>query len=70
MTDILSSTNKDAVRAHRWRVPTPGQQLGLGEAGLDPSNVCSVDSLLGDGTLLTVLGYHVFDGRVRYQDAF
>jgi uncharacterized surface protein with fasciclin (FAS1) repeats len=46
-----------------------GQALGLGKAGLNPSNVCSVDSILGDGTLLTILGYHVIDGRVAYKDA-
>ena len=37
-------------------------QLGLGKKGLNPHNVCEVDKLLGEGTLLTVLGYHVIDG--------
>ena len=44
--------------------------LALGVAGgLNASNVCSVDSLLGKDTLLTVLGYHVIDGKVTARQA-
>jgi uncharacterized surface protein with fasciclin (FAS1) repeats len=47
-----------------------GRALGLGDAGLNPSNICAVDSILGNGTLLKILAYHVYeDGAVRYRTA-
>jgi uncharacterized surface protein with fasciclin (FAS1) repeats len=47
-----------------------GQGLGLGQAGVNASNVCSVDSLLGEGTLLDILSYHVFAGdKIWYKEA-
>ncbi len=46
-----------------------GTALGV-KGGLTPENVCTVDSLLGEGTLLDVLSYHVFDGgKVWYKQA-
>ena len=69
VVDILVSPDKTLFAPTDFAFRQLGQALGLGTAGLNPSNVCSVDSLLGDGTLLTILGYHVIDGRVAYRDA-
>jgi uncharacterized surface protein with fasciclin (FAS1) repeats len=69
VVDILVSPDKTLFAPTDFAFRQLGQALGLGKAGLNPSNVCSVDSLLGDGTLLTILGYHVIDGRVAYRDA-
>lgn len=47
-----------------------GQALELGAAGLNTDNVCSVDKLLGEGTLLDILSYHVFAGdKIWYKEA-
>jgi uncharacterized surface protein with fasciclin (FAS1) repeats len=69
VTDILSSPDKTLFAPTDGSFRRLGQALGLGPKGLNPHNVCDVDSLLGDGTLLTILGYHVIDGRVSYADA-
>lgn len=69
VTDILSSPDKTLFAPTDGAFQRLGQQLGLGKKGLNPHNVCDVDTLLGDGTLLTILGYHVIDGRVSYKDA-
>jgi uncharacterized surface protein with fasciclin (FAS1) repeats len=46
-----------------------GNALGV-KGGLTPQNVCTVDELLGEGTLLTVLQYHVYgEGKVWYKQA-
>ncbi len=46
-----------------------GKALGVRD-GLTPQNVCTVDSLLGEGTLLNVLTYHVFVGdKIWYKEA-
>jgi transforming growth factor-beta-induced protein len=46
-----------------------GRQLGLGRAGLNPSNICATDSILGAGTLEDILKYHVLPARVTYRQA-
>jgi uncharacterized surface protein with fasciclin (FAS1) repeats len=69
VTDILSSPDKTLFAPTDRAFQRLGQQLGLGKKGLNPHNICDVDKLLGEGTLLTVLGYHVIDARVSYQDA-
>jgi uncharacterized surface protein with fasciclin (FAS1) repeats len=47
-----------------------GQNLGLGSAGIDSSNVCSVDEVLGvKGALFTILGYHVVTPKIWYKQA-
>ena len=69
VVDILVSPDKTLFAPTDFAFRQLGQALGLGNKGLNPSNVCSVDSILGDGTLLTILGYHVIDGRVAYRDA-
>ena len=69
VVDVLSSPDKTLFAPTDAAFRRLGESLGLGNAGLNPGNVCSVDSLLGDGTLLTILGYHVIDGRVAYRDA-
>jgi len=38
-------------------------QTALGIAEPDPSATCAVDSIFGEGTLFTILAYHVTDGR-------
>lgn len=43
--------------------------LGLGKDGLTAANVCAVDSLLGEGTLFTILGYHVTTPKIWYKQA-
>ena len=44
--------------------------LGLGKNGITAANVCAVDDLLGEGTLNTILTYHVFGGgKVWYKQA-
>jgi uncharacterized surface protein with fasciclin (FAS1) repeats len=46
-----------------------GKALGVKD-GLTPANVCTVDDLLGAGTLLEVLSYHVFSGdKIWYKEA-
>ena len=37
---------------------------------MNADNVCSVDSLLGEGTLFDILSYHVFAGdKIWYKEA-
>lgn len=43
--------------------------LGLGPAGITKDNVCAVDSLLGKGTLQTILTYHVTTPKIWYGQA-
>jgi uncharacterized surface protein with fasciclin (FAS1) repeats len=43
--------------------------LGLGKDGLTAANVCAVDDLLGEGTLFTILGYHVTTPKIWYKQA-
>ncbi len=43
--------------------------LGLGKQGLTASNVCAVDDLLGEGTLETILTYHVTTPKIWYGQA-
>lgn len=69
VTDILSSPNKTLFAPTDAAFRRLGEALGLGRFGLNPGNVCTVDSLLGDGTLLTILGYHVYDGKVPARQA-
>jgi uncharacterized surface protein with fasciclin (FAS1) repeats len=69
VVDVLSAPNKTLFAPTDAAFRRLGEALGLGNAGLNPSNVCTVDSLLGDGTLLTVLGYHVIDGKVNASAA-
>lgn len=38
-------------------------QIALGISAPSPELTCAVDDLFGEGTLLTVLAYHVTDGR-------
>ena len=68
VTDILASPDKTLFAPTDRAFRKLGEALGV-DGGLRPKNVCSVDTLLGDGTLLTVLGYHVIDDRVTYREA-
>ena len=43
--------------------------LGLGPDGITKDNVCAVDSLLGEGTLATILTYHVTTPKIWYGQA-
>ena len=42
---------------------TLNDALDLGLPGTSPEVTCAVDSLLGEGTLFTVLAYHLTEGR-------
>ena len=68
VTDILASPDKTLFAPTDRAFRRLGEALGV-PGGLRPSNVCDVDSLLGAGTLLTILGYHVIDDRVTYREA-
>jgi uncharacterized surface protein with fasciclin (FAS1) repeats len=48
-----------------------GKALGLGDAGINASNVCKVDEVLKlDGALATILTYHVYaEGKVGFDKA-
>ncbi len=69
VVDVLSSPDKTLFAPTDAAFRRLGEALGLGKAGLNPGNVCSVDSLLGDGTLLDILAYHVIDGKVDAKAA-
>jgi uncharacterized surface protein with fasciclin (FAS1) repeats len=69
VVDVLSSPDKTLFAPTDAAFRRLGAALGLGDAGLNPANVCSVDSLLGDGTLLNILAYHVIDGKVNAKAA-
>lgn len=69
VVDVLSSPDKTLFAPTDAAFRRLGAALGLGNAGLNPGNVCSVDSLLGDGTLLDILAYHVIDGKVNAKTA-
>jgi uncharacterized surface protein with fasciclin (FAS1) repeats len=69
VVDVLSSPDKTLFAPTDAAFRRLGDALGLGRAGLNPSNVCSVDSLLGDGVLLDILAYHVIDGKVNAKTA-
>lgn len=42
---------------------TLNDELDLGLEGTSPETTCAVDALLGDGTLFTVLAYHLTEDR-------
>jgi len=69
VVDVLSSPDKTLFAPTNAAFRRLGAALGLGNAGLNPGNVCTVDSLLGDGTLLDILAYHVIDGNVNAKAA-
>jgi uncharacterized surface protein with fasciclin (FAS1) repeats len=69
VVDVLSSPNKTLFAPTDAAFRRLGSDLGLGKAGLTSGNVCTVDSLLGEGTLLDVLAYHVIDGKVDAKAA-
>lgn len=70
IVDVLANADPITIFA-----PTNYAFRKLGKAldvkgGLTPENVCTVDSLLGEGTLATVLQYHVFVGdKIWYKEA-
>lgn len=70
VVDLLATTDKITIFAPtNYAFRKLGRTLGV-PGGLTPANVCTVDSLLGKGTLLNVLSYHVFgDGKVWYKQA-
>jgi uncharacterized surface protein with fasciclin (FAS1) repeats len=69
VVDVLSSPDKTLFAPTDAAFRRLGNDLGLGKAGLNPGNVCTVDSLLGDGVLLDILAYHVIDGKVNAKKA-
>jgi transforming growth factor-beta-induced protein len=62
VVDLLSGTDKYTLFA-----PTDAAfealQGALGITTPSPEKTCAVDEIFGDGTLFTVLAYHVTDGR-------
>jgi uncharacterized surface protein with fasciclin (FAS1) repeats len=62
VVDLLTGTDKYTLFA-----PTDAAfealQTALGIAVPEPSATCAVDSIFGEGTLFTILAYHVTDGR-------
>jgi len=68
VTDLLSEPDKTLFAPTDAAFRRLGEALGVA-GGLISSNVCSVDSLLGSGTLLTILAYHVVDAKVPAKTA-
>jgi uncharacterized surface protein with fasciclin (FAS1) repeats len=77
VVELVSNTDKITVFAPtNYAFRKLGRQLdelldlGLGRKGITAANVCAVDDLLGEGTLFSILGYHVFgEGKVWYKQA-
>ena len=77
VVDLIATTDKITVFAPtNYAFRKLGRQLdelldlGLGRNGITAANVCAVDQLLGEDTLITILGYHVFaEGKVWYKQA-
>lgn len=71
VTDLIATTDKLTLFAPtNYAFRKLGQSLGLGRAGINSSNVCAVDKVLGvDGALFTILGYHVVTPKVWYKQA-
>jgi uncharacterized surface protein with fasciclin (FAS1) repeats len=68
VVDVLSAPDRTLFAPKDAAFRRLGEGLGVA-GGLNPGNVCSVDSLLGDGTLLDILAYHVIDGKVDAKAA-
>lgn len=62
VVDLLTGSDKYTLFA-----PTDAAfenlQAALGITEPDPETTCAVDSIFGEGTLFTILAYHVTDGR-------
>lgn len=69
VTDIVANDKITLFAPTNAAFRDLGRALGLGNAGINSKNVCSVDSLLGDGTLLTILAYHVAPSKIWYWKA-
>jgi uncharacterized surface protein with fasciclin (FAS1) repeats len=69
VTDIIANESITLFAPRNSAFRDLGRALGLGKAGINSKNVCSVDSLLGEGTLLTILGYHVAPAKIWYYQA-
>ena len=76
VVELLATTDKLTIFAPtNYAFRKLGRQLdqlldlGLGRNGLTAANVCAVDDLLGEGTLFTILGYHVTTPKIWYKQA-
>lgn len=76
VVDLIATTDKITVFAPtNYAFRKLGRQLdellglGLGRNGITAANVCAVDQLLGEGTLFTILGYHVTTPKIWYKQA-
>ena len=76
VVELLSTSDKITVFAPtNYAFRKLGRQLdelldlGLGRNGITAANVCAVDDLLGEGTLFTILGYHVTTPKIWYKQA-
>ena len=76
VVELLATTDKITIFAPtNYAFRKLGRQLdellglGLGRNGITAANVCAVDDLLGEGTLFTILGYHVTTPKIWYKQA-
>ncbi len=70
VVDLLSTSNHTLFAPTNGAFRALGQALGLGNAGINSSNVCQVDQVLNlDGALFTILGYHVITPKIGFEKA-
>ena len=71
IVDVLSTANHTLFAPRNAAFRDLGKALGLGDAGINSSNVCKVDEVLKlDGALATILTYHVYaEGKVGFDKA-
>jgi len=70
IVDVLATTNHTLFAPRNAAFRDLGRALGLGDAGINSSNVCQVDTLLNaPGALKTILTYHVTTPKIGYAKA-
>lgn len=70
IVDVLSTTNNTLFAPRNAAFRNLGKALGLGDAGINSSNVCKVDEVLtAPGALATILTYHVTTPKIGFQKA-
>lgn len=70
VVNLLATSNHTLFAPTNAAFRSLGQALGLGSAGINSSNVCQVDQVLGlDGALFTILGYHVTTPKIGFEKA-
>ena len=70
IVDVLSTANHTLFAPRNAAFRDLGKALGLGDAGINSSNVCKVDEVLKlDGALKTILTYHVITPKIGFAKA-